>query len=272
LTDAETIGLGEGATRFLATVPAEKGEASQQEVYRFVRWQGWDVAFSRMAASQIDSYAEHVSQSDSDPARKLEPVRAFLAFAKKQGWSDTNLGTHLKARRAKGRRKATAARPAGREPVHLTQQGYGDLKAELATLLARRPGLIEDIRRAAADKDFRENAPLDAAREQRGHLEGRILEIEECLAAAVIIDDARETGHRIAIGDEFTLEDVESGDEMCCTLVGPREVDAASGKISAASPIGRAAVGKAAGEEIMVEVPAGKLRFRIVCVGTKDTG
>ena len=269
MTDVATIGLGEGATQFLATVPAEKGEASQQEVYRFVRWQGWDVPFSSMAASQIDNYAEYVSQSDSDPARKLEPVRTFLAFAKKKGWIDTNLGTHLKARRARGRRKAPAARPE-RGAVHLTRRGHDDLKAELASLLARRPQLIEDIRLAAADKDFKENAPLDAAREQRGHLEGRILEIEECLAAAVIIDDARATGHKIAIGDEFTLEDLESGDQMYCTLVGPTEVDAARGKISAASPIGSAAVGKSAGKEIMVRVPAGKLRFKFVRVGAKD--
>lgn len=260
----EIVRLGEAGTRFLSSLPAADREDSQREVYDFVRWCGWEREFAGLTARQVGSYAERLSESDADPARRLSTVRAFLAFAGKQGWTRTNLGTHLRARKRKGRTKPP--KPAGRKPVHVSEQGYDGLKAELTELRARRPRLIEDIRRAAADKDFRENAPLDAAREQRGHLEGRIREIEEMLGSAVIIDGSGEAGHRLSIGDSFTLRDVDTGEEMSCTLVGPAEVNAANGRISAASPVGKAALGRTEGDIIQVRVPAGRMSYSIVKV------
>lgn len=260
----EDVRLGEAARRFLAGLPDGEREVSQQEIYRFVRWYGWEQAFTGMSPPQVANYAEQLSQSDTDYARKLELIRGFLAHARKQGWSRLNLAVHLKARKAKSKTVSTSRT---RESVILTQQRYDELKAELAALLEKRPQLIEDIRRAAADKDFKENAPLDAAREQRGHLEGRILELEEVLAAAEIMDEERKGRHRIGIGDNVVLQDLASGEEVRYTLVSSNEVDPAAGKISNASPIGKAVVGRAAGDEIEVTVPAGKLRYRIVSIG-----
>ena len=262
----EDVRLGEAARRFLAGLPDGEREASQQEIYRFVRWYGWEQAFTGISPPQVANYAEQLSQSDTDYARKLELIRGFLAHAKKQGWSRLNLAVHLKARKAKSRASSASARKE-HEPIPLTQQRYDELKAELTALLEKRPQLIEDIRSAAADKDFKENAPLDAAREQRGHLEGRILELEEVLAAAVIMDEERKSRHRIGIGDNVVLQDLASGEEVRYTLVSSNEVDPAAGKISNASPIGKAVVGRAAGDEIEVTVPAGKLRYRIVSIG-----
>ena len=145
----------------------------------------------------------------------------------------------------------------------MTQQGYDELKNELAALLSKRPEAIDEMRRAAADKDFRENAPLDAAKERRGHLEGRIMELEETLSSAVTIDGKREGTLKVGLGDSIVLEDLVSGEELRYTLVSPREVDPAKGKISGASPIGRATIGKGEGEAVEVTVPAGRLRYRI---------
>jgi transcription elongation factor GreA len=131
----------------------------------------------------------------------------------------------------------------------------------------KRLQLIEDIRRAAADKDFRENAPLDAAKEQRGHVEGRIMELEAILGSAIILDETREAAHTASLGDEIVLQDLASGEEIHYTLVSPTEVDATSGKISGASPIGRAIVGKVQGDVVEVTVPAGKLRYKILRIG-----
>jgi len=258
--------LSEAAEQFLAGLAPEKRAAGQQEVLRFVRWFGADETLGRLAPSQIGNYAEHLSQADADSAGKLAVIRTFLTWAKKRGLSRTNLAPHLKAsqvRTGSGRAK----RRREQQPVTLTKQGYDELQAELAELVERRPQLIEDIRRAAADKDFKENAPLDAAKEQRGHLEGRVQEIEAILASAVIIDDNRTRSHVVNVGDSVVLEDEASGGEIRFTIVGPSEVDAANGKISGASPMGRAIIGKTAGDTVEVTAPAGKRRYRIVRVG-----
>ena len=260
----EDVRLGEAARRFLAGLPDGEREASQHEIYRFVRWYGTEQALTGMSPPQVANYAEQLSQSDTDYARKLELIRGFLAHARKQGWSRLNLAVHLKARKAKSKAVSASRK---RESVLLTQQRYDELKVELTVLLDKRPQMIEDIRSAAADKDFKENAPLDAAREQRGHLEGRILELEEILAAAVIMGKERESRHRIDIGDNVVLQDLASGEEVRYTLVSSNEVDPAAGKISNVSPIGKAVVGRAAGDEIEVTVPAGKLRYRILSIG-----
>ena len=150
------------------------------------------------------------------------------------------------------------------ESFSLTQQGYDELKAELDDLRGKRLQAIEEMRQAAADKDFSENAPLDAAKERRGHIEGRIMELEETLKSAVVIQEKRDDTLRVNIGDSIVLRDLVSGEELRYTLVSPREVDPARGKISNASPIGKAAIGKSQGETVEITVPAGRLRYQIL--------
>ena len=260
--DSQQIGLGEAAGHFLAKLPPGERETSQQEVYRFVRWYGWERPFAGLAAPEVANYAEQLSSSDTDYAKKLEIIRAFLAYAKKQGWSKTNLSTHLKTRKSKNT-LPTSRRRGLPETISLTQQGYAEMEAELAELKSKRQEVIEDIRRAAADKDFRENAPLDAAREQKGHLEGRIMELEETLKAAVIISGKERPTHKAGIGDSVVLRDLASNEELHYMLVDPREVDPAKGKISSVSPIGKSLVGRREGEIVEITVPVGKLRYQI---------
>ena len=246
------ITLGEAASRFLAQLSAQEKEKSQAEVTRFVRWYGAERALASLTAPEIANYAERLSLSDTDYARKLELVKAFLAYVKKEKWSATNLGVHLKPKKGRAG-SAILQKQVSREPVSLTRQGYEELKAELEGLKKKRPLLIEDIRRAAADKDFRENAPLHAAKEQLGHLEGRIIELEETLKYARIIDDALKPTARVAIGDSLILQDLNSEEETRYTLVPPREVDPLQGKISSASPIGKTLIGRPAGYGIILQ-------------------
>ena len=100
-SENQSPGLGEAAARFLAKLSPQEREASQPEVYKFARWYGGERPFAGLAAPEVASYAEQLSLSDTDYARKLELVRAFLAHAKKEGWSRTNLATHLKTRKVK---------------------------------------------------------------------------------------------------------------------------------------------------------------------------
>ena len=94
------------------------------------------------------------------------------------------------------------------------------------------------------------------------------MELEEILGSAIIIDEAREVTPTASFGDNIILQDMASGDEVHYTLVSPSEVDAASGRISGASPIGKAIAGKVQGDVVEVTVPAGKLRYKIIKIGS----
>jgi transcription elongation factor GreA len=254
--------LAEAASSFLASLPAEEGEQSQQAVYGFVRWYGAKRPLAQLTAHEVENYAERLPSAQANYSRNIEQVKAFLAYAKKRGWSQTNLAVNLKARKTKARlpsparHRKTAATP-------LTRQGYNELEGELAKLKNRRLEVIEEMRRAAADKDFRENAPLDAAREERGHIEGRIRELEEALKSATIIDEKQKAGLKVSVGDSVILIDPGSGEELRYTIVSPREVDPARGRISSNSPIGKAIIGRAQGETVEITAPLGKLRYQV---------
>lgn len=258
----QNLSLKEAATRFLVSLPPEESQASQNEVYKFARWYGWEKPFTELAAPDIASYAERLSLSDADYVSKLEKVRSFLVYAKKQGWSKGSLASHLKAKKVKTPPRLSAHRDSP-EAILLTQQRYAELEAELASLREKSARFIDEIRRAAADKDFRENAPLAAAREQRGHIEGQIRELEETLKAARIADQGKKTALKVSAGDNIVLLDLASDEELRYVLVSPREVDPVRGKISVASPIGKAVIGQRQGDIVEVAAPVGKLRYQI---------
>ncbi|MBN1176895.1 MAG: GreA/GreB family elongation factor [Dehalococcoidales bacterium] len=262
-TDNRVLGLGEAAALYLAKLPEKDRESAQPEVYKFARWYGWESPFSRLAPPAVAGYAEQLSTSDTDYARKLELVRAFLAYARKAGWSATNLGTHLKTKKGKTGPKVTHAR-VQRESASLSREKYDELTAELDGLKKRSRELIDEIQRAAADKDFRENAPLAAAREERGHVEGRVKELEEALKEATIIDDKKAPAHKSGVGDSILLNDLASGKELRYMIVDPREVDPLKGKISIASPLVKALLGRKDGDVVEINAPRGKLQYRII--------
>ncbi len=253
--------LGEAASGFLASLSAKEGGRSQQAVYGFVRWYGWGRPFDQLAAHEIANYAERLSLAQTSYAQNLEIIRAFLLYAKKQGWSKANLATHLKAKKIKAKMPSASRR--GSSPTSLTQQGYAKLEAELVDLKNKRLELIDEMRRAAADKDFRENAPLDAAREQRGHIEGRIMELEEALKSATIIDKTQKPGLKVSVGASIVLSDIVSEEELRYTIVSPREVDPTRGRISSNSPTGKALLGRAQGEIVEITAPLGRLKYQI---------
>jgi transcription elongation factor GreA len=254
--------LGEAANLFLAGLSPEERVLSQQEFHKFVRWFGWKRPVAGLTAAEVTKYAESLPSSDTDHTKKVEQLRAFLAYARKKGWSDTNLATHLKAKKTRPGSRPPA-RPDRAEPIALTAQRHAEMKTELDALRSKRLQVIEEMQKAAADKDFRENAPLQAAREQRGHLEGRIRELEDALKAVTIIDNKPETVIKVSIGDSVILRDLDSGDERHYIIVSPKEVDPTQGKISSASPIGKAVIGRRFEEIVEVATPAGKSRYQI---------
>ena len=148
----QNLNLGEAARYFLASLSPEQAKVSQQEVYKFNRWFGRERLFNSIKPSEIDNYAEQASRGDAGHADKLALVRAFLSYAKKKGWSEINLGTHLKAKKGKIR-----SAPTGRieviEPISVTREGYEKIQAELVSLKDQRQEAIEEMTKAAADTE-----------------------------------------------------------------------------------------------------------------------
>jgi transcription elongation factor GreA len=158
--------------------------------------------------------------------------------------------------------KAAAASPAI-APTHLTAEGLIALESELEELTThRRPEVIARIRAARELGDLSENADYEAARKEQSFLEGRILQLQQMIKHAEIIDTSVEVGSGVSLGSTVVVETDRHGEETF-TIVGSAEADAVAGKISFTSPIGRALMGRRAGETVHVQAPAGTMEFRI---------
>ena len=147
---------------------------------------------------------------------------------------------------------------------HLTAEGIAALKDELAKLsTTKREEIASRLKEAKADGDLSENAMYDAARDDQSFVEGRIAEIEHILKHAVVISN--KSGSTVALGSKVHVE-LEQG-EQHYVIVGSTEANPDKGFISDQSPIGRALLGKKAGDEVEIEVPSGSILYKIKKVG-----
>jgi len=150
----------------------------------------------------------------------------------------------------------------------ITLKGAELLRAELRKLKSEdRPAIIRAIAEARSHGDLSENAEYHAAREQQGFIEGRIKEIERRLAHAQVIDPSAlpDTG-KVVFGATVELAPVDGGAEVSYQIVGDDEADIRRGLISINSPIARALIGKAPGDEVEVATPGGARSFEILSV------
>jgi transcription elongation factor GreA len=152
--------------------------------------------------------------------------------------------------------------------VPLTVNGAARLRAELQELKAvQRPAIINAIAEARSHGDLSENAEYAAAKERQSFIEGRIAELESKLSNAQIINPALlEADGRCVFGATVELEDMDSGEIATYQIVGEDEADIKDGKISVSSPIGRALIGKSAGDVAEVQAPGGVRELEILDV------
>ncbi len=257
--------LADALSRYLSTRSSQPDAYGNQELHRFGRWVGWERSVADLAPPEIAQYAEETRAAGGDTYNRLTPLKEFLSFLKRQGELTHSLAPHVKIPRAN---RATAARERTiAEAVSMTITGHEALRTELGELKGNRVHVAGEIRKAAADKDFSENAPLDAAREHQGKSEARIRELEETLRRAVVIGDGDGSIRNGAqVGNRVVLHDLASGKEARYLLVDSSEADPANGKISVSSPVGRSMVGRYSGDEVEVTVPKGVLRYRIASI------
>ncbi len=150
----------------------------------------------------------------------------------------------------------------------ITARGAEMLREELRRLKSEaRPRIIQAIAEARGHGDLKENAEYHAAKEEQGFIEGRIQEIESRLANAEVVDVTRlkNTG-RVVFGATVQLVDEADGRSVAYQIVGEEEADISAGRISIASPIARAMIGKNEGEVAVVAAPGGERSYEIVKV------
>lgn len=260
--------LSEMIAEYLSTLPPQEQPPQQQELQRFRRWIGDDRLVSELTSKDIEGYQDYLLTNRMDLSRAVPPLKAFLAFAEKAGATRTKLARYLRAprsTRAPGQRSSAHRRTAAndRPATVLTREGYQALQAELQHLTTvERARIAQALREARADRDIRENAPYDAAKQHQAVVEARIRELQAILAHAEVLDEAPK-GERVSLGSTVVLRDLNEDDELRYTLVSSNEANPRLGKLSVASPVGRALLDRWPGEVIEVSVPAGTLRYRI---------
>ena len=260
--------LMEAVTEYLQSLQEGRVEG-QQELLKFARWFGRERALADFTPPEIGDYAEQATAGSSNGEGRLRPVREFLIYAKKRGLLERNLAVHLKARRTgRSTRRQPRERRAGPEPVRLTSEGLAEIEERLKRLRKELTQAAAEIRRAAADKDVRENAPLEAARQHHGQIMSRIREMEDTLTRAQVLQEGQpaEARKQVRQGSTVTLKDVASGEELTYLLVDPREANSLGGKLSIGSPVGQAMHDRHEGDEVEVKAPRGSFIYQILRV------
>ena len=255
--------MGEAATHYFSSLPPNTATPIQQEVFKFIRWYGEERPIINLTGQEVANYSEQFGVATTKSTEHLHAVKTFLAFAYKQGVTSANLSTHIRVKKPAARR-LSASSLKSEDPIMLTQNGYDEMKSKLVSLKEERPRVTEEIKKAAADKDFRENAPLQAAREKQGHIEGQIRDLEDTLKKARVLESNDKTGIRIAMGDTVTIAETASGEKINYTIVSSQEANIKQHKISLASPMGQAIFNKEAGDLLEVNAPSGVLIYKIV--------
>ncbi|MGN0578537.1 MAG: transcription elongation factor GreA [Ruminiclostridium sp.] len=150
----------------------------------------------------------------------------------------------------------------------LTQEGLKALEDELEELkTVKRKDIAEKIKVALSFGDLSENSEYDEAKNEQGIIEARIAEIEAVLMNVTIIDADNLSTEQVQLGNRVTVKDVGENEILVLHIVGTKEVNVKTGKISDESPLGRALLGHKKGETIDVESPAGMLKFEIIDIG-----
>ena len=258
--------ISEALTHFVAAKKSAKSvQQGHQELGRFVAWCGRDRKVADLSPIEVAEYAQQIGLGGSESVHRLSPVKTFLAYWKDQGWIENGLASHLRVPRT---RRTTAGAKTANRPTYsgsqLSQEGYDRLVAQLDGLKGERAIVLEDIKRAMADKDFRDHAPLEAAKDRQGIIELRIRELEASINNAQILPEgASSKVARSAVGAKVTLKDSNSGKTVAYTLVDVREADVSENKISTTSPVGQALLDRMVGEEVTINVPKGTLRYLV---------
>ena len=240
-------------------------DSAQKNLLRFVQWYGTDRFLLDLKPPEIEEYAERIGGSGITPqsAAHLQAVKDFLSFVRKKGFLNGNLAIYVRIPKSKNLTGKTSTQNA----MELTLAGHKQLMLQLDKLKQQRGPLAEQIQKAAADRDVRENAPLEAAREQLGHVESRIMNLDNILKSAVITDPRKgRKSLKVKLGTRVSVELMGTGNKSQFTLVSRSEANPLEAMISDVSPLGKVLMGAVKGSEVIADTPRGKVRYRVLRV------
>ena len=151
------------------------------------------------------------------------------------------------------------------DQILMTQEGYDKIVKEHEYLVSVRRGEVaERIKEAISYGDISENAEYDSAKNEQAELEDRILKLENMLRKGKIITEDELTGEHVNLGLHVLLKDRQTEDQFEYVIVGATEADPFAGKISNESPVGKALLGKAAGEVVDIQTEMGVLSLEVL--------
>jgi transcription elongation factor GreA len=156
------------------------------------------------------------------------------------------------------------------DKVPMTKSGYEHLVEEARRLkTVERPAVVKAIEEARSHGDLSENAEYHAAREKQAFIEGRLLEIEDKIARAAVIDVSQMSGSVIRFGATVKLVDEDTDEESTYTIVGEDEADIAQHRLSVTAPLARALIGRQKGDSVELTTPGGSKSYEILKVAYK---
>ena len=261
---SEINSLSDAFQFYVKTSSRKLNNTAQQEIGRMVRWLGPDRTVETITPSEIGVYSDEFakrSSTDTSP-QKVAHIKKFLAFLRSSEMTNSNLASHLRMKKSNVGKITKKLEDSKVQQINLTEAGYKDYEKQLKDYKSERPQLAEEVRRAAADGDIRENAPLDAAREKIEMVNSKIFEIESILKIANIIDNTS-GGDRIVIGSKVSVKNHNSNNNYDYQLVEANEANPLLGKISSVSPVGSAILGRRMGDEVTVSTPGGEQIYTI---------
>ncbi|ACX68390.1 MULTISPECIES: transcription elongation factor GreA [Paenibacillus] len=151
------------------------------------------------------------------------------------------------------------------EELILTQEGYDKLQEELDDLkYVKRKELAERIKLAISYGDLKENSEYHSAKNDQAFMETRIIILEKTLNSARIVDAKDVSSTTVNVGSNVVLNDIEFGEKLEYQVVGPAEADVSNNKVSYESPLGKALMGKAVGDQVHVEAPMGIVKYELL--------
>lgn len=153
------------------------------------------------------------------------------------------------------------------EKIPMTPAGLAQLEDELRHLKGTaRHEVIKAIAEAREHGDLSENAEYHAARERQSFIEGRVMELEDIISRAQVIDVSLLSGDQVRFGATVTLADEDIDDEVVYTIVGVHEANIKDGRLSVSAPLARALIGKNIGDSVEVSTPGGSKSYEIIDV------
>jgi transcription elongation factor GreA len=243
---------------------------------RFVTWCGISTSIEAIQPYKIEEFLQQQINTSSPPRTYMPVLKALFAFAYSQGTVAQDPMKIVRLPRGSGglTRKAAApavkpaapkAAPRESDVVYVSRSQHETMQTELERLRTEeRHRISQMLHDAIKDGDLSENAAYDDAKMRQGMLEARIRELEAKLRNIELIEDQDRTTNGIAVGSRVNVKELGSGDEMEFYIVGPEETNPRNGKISHLSPLGRAMLGKAPGDEVEVSTPNGRARYHIL--------